>query len=204
MLRCATERWTLVRSHPKRMDKGQLITVVGPSGAGKDSVLALVKAAMPDLVFVQRTITRPPDGGFEDHLPVSAEAFADMSKSGAFALEWHANGLSYGIPASIEDQLASGKRVVFNGSRGAMPKIVERFPDILVLSIEVGREVLRDRLLSRGRETADEIEARLNRDVPAFPEGARVESIDNSGPLEDAVAQIVDVLSRQTHGGRAA
>ena len=191
----------LVHSHQNLMADGQLITIVGPSGAGKDSILALVKAAMPDLIFAKRAITRPPDGGFEDHLAVTEDEFATMSKSGAFSLEWHANGLSYGIPAQIEDQLAAGEKVIFNGSRGALSQIAARFPDVLVISVEVGREVLRDRLLSRGRETVEQIEARLDRKVPPFPNGVNVEIIDNSGALENAVAQMIDVLSRQTRDG---
>ncbi|MEO1563497.1 MAG: phosphonate metabolism protein/1,5-bisphosphokinase (PRPP-forming) PhnN [Pseudomonadota bacterium] len=186
------------------MASGQLIMVVGPSGAGKDSILALVKAAMPDLVFVRRTITRPADDGFEDHVPVSDDEFEALSKTGEFLMEWAANGLRYGIPKSVSADLARGNRVVFNGSRGALPQIAEAYPDIFVLSIEVSKDVLRDRLERRGRETPEAIEARLARDVPDFPAGVQVEVIDNSGPLENAVAQMIDAISRQTRDGTAA
>ncbi|MEM9715940.1 MAG: phosphonate metabolism protein/1,5-bisphosphokinase (PRPP-forming) PhnN [Pseudomonadota bacterium] len=183
------------------MAKGQLITIVGPSGAGKDAILALVKDAIPDLVFVQRVITRPADGGFEDHIPVSEDEFAAMSQAGRFALEWQANGLSYGIPSAALDPVKAGKTVIFNGSRGAMKDILAAFPDVLVLSVEVGREMLRDRLLSRGRETPEQIEARLDRDVPPFPNGARVAVIDNSGALKDAAAQMVSAITSVEDGG---
>lgn len=186
----------------KRMAEGRLITVVGPSGAGKDSILALVKAALPDIVFVRRTITRAPDGGFENHVSVDVDTFEAQSRAGMFALEWAANGLSYGIPKSIRADLDAGRRVIFNGSRGAMADITAAFPDVMVISIEVNRDILKERLLARARETSEEIEARLDRDVPSFPPDLHVEVIDNSGSLENSVAQMIDILSRETGAGR--
>ncbi|MEO0341934.1 MAG: phosphonate metabolism protein/1,5-bisphosphokinase (PRPP-forming) PhnN [Pseudomonadota bacterium] len=185
------------------MAEGQLITVVGPSGAGKDSILASVKATMPNLEFVRRTITRPQDGGFEEHIPVDENAFDVLSKHGQFLFEWSAHGLRYGVPNSVQSSLDDGKCVIFNGSRGALPKIANRFPDILVISIEVSREVLRERLLARGRELEADIEARLDREVPFWPEGVCIEHVDNDGPLENAVAQFTKILRRKIHGGRA-
>ena len=75
-----------------------LVLVVGPSGAGKDSLLNAARAAFADdprIHFVRRVITRPADPGGEDHEPVNEAGFAARS----FALSWSAHGLSDGIPA---------------------------------------------------------------------------------------------------------
>ena len=50
---------------------GRLIAVVGPSGVGKDSVMAGLHGAIPDLHLVRRVITRAPDLGGEDYDAVS-------------------------------------------------------------------------------------------------------------------------------------
>ena len=87
---------------------GSLVLVVGPSGAGKDSVLNGARAALADdddFVFVRRTITRTSGAGGEDNVEVTPEAFAAAKATGAFALSWRAHDLDYGIPKSIEDDL---------------------------------------------------------------------------------------------------
>ena len=83
------------------MNRGRLIAVVGPSGVGKDSVMAGLIAARPDMRLVRRTITRAPDLGGEDYDAVTPEAFAEAARNGAFCVHWSAHGLSYGIPADV-------------------------------------------------------------------------------------------------------
>ena len=57
---------------------GVMIAVVGPSGAGKDSLINLARLHYRDdlrIGFVQRVITRPADGATEDHVPATVEEF---------------------------------------------------------------------------------------------------------------------------------
>lgn len=68
------------------MTQGRLIAVVGPSGVGKDSVMAGIHEAMPRLHLVRRVITRAPELGGEDYDAVSDEQFAALLRDGAFAV----------------------------------------------------------------------------------------------------------------------
>lgn len=75
---------------------GRVIAVIGPSGVGKDSVMAGLLRRHPTLSIARRTITRPsdpgpPNSGAEDHVPVSAEEFRALDRAGAFALSWQAH-----------------------------------------------------------------------------------------------------------------
>lgn len=183
---------------------GTLIGIVGPSGAGKDSLLAAARARFGterDVVFPRRFITRPADDGTEDHHPVTRPDFAHMRFNGAFALDWDAHGLDYGIPASIEDDLRAGSAVVVNLSRGILDTVRERYANRVIVAVSVDPESLRKRLFARGRETAEEIEKRLSRVDFAVPDGADVVHVDNSGALEVAAerfcAVIAGVLARE-------
>ena len=100
-----------------------LVGVVGPSGAGKDTLMDGARAALAGdvrFVFARRVITRPAEAGGEDHLPATAADFARMREQGDFALWWNAHGLSYGIPARIAAEVGQGRVVVANLSRGVL------------------------------------------------------------------------------------
>ncbi len=173
---------------------GVLVAVVGPSGVGKDTLLAELAQARPDIVVVQRIITRTADAGGEDHLAVSDDAFDAQLAQGRFAFHWAAHGLRYAIPASIEADLAQGRVVVFNGSRKALPEIMRAYPRLLVLMISASPDILEQRLRARGREDAGEIAARLARANLEPPEGAVV--ILNDSTREAAVAQMLAAINR--------
>ena len=180
---------------------GRLIYLIGPSGSGKDSLL---DAARPRLAergcrIVRRVITRSAEAVGEAAHGVSPEQFAAMDAKGAFALSWHANGLSYGIPKEIDDWLAAGDDVLVNGSRAHLAQTRERYPRLLVVLLTVDQAVLRQRLIARGRESLADIEARLARNagftaelIAANDTGLFV--LDNSGPLEHTVERLLCCL----------
>jgi phosphonate metabolism protein PhnN/1,5-bisphosphokinase (PRPP-forming) len=174
---------------------GRLVLVVGPSGAGKDTLLAAGKAALagdPRFVFPRRAVTRPAMAALEDHDSVTPEAFAAARAAGAYALDWEAHGLGYGLPVRLVDDIAAGRVVVCNGSRAMVNAAQAKFPGTQVLLIEATPEVRAQRLAGRGRESAGEIAARLGREVPEVPPGAV--RIDNSGELADGIARFVTAL----------
>lgn len=169
------------------MKAGRLIAVVGPSGAGKDSLMEALQARRPDLHRVRRVITRHEAAGGEDFEGVSPALFAARAAGGDFALHWQAHGLSYGVPAAVVEVLATGRDALVNLSRGVLGRAQAKFPTLHVLQVTARPEVLAERLSGRGRESAAEIARRLSRPAPPVPEGLTVTEIDNSGALGDAV-----------------
>ncbi len=179
------------------MASGSLVYVVGPSGAGKDSVLRGARGSLDERVrFAVRTITRPPSES-EHNRELDPAAFAAERDAGRYALWWEANGHHYGIGVEIDEWLDDGDVVVVNGSRAHLPTAAERYGDRLhPLLITAGAEILAVRLAGRGRESAEERLARLQRSaVLGPPDHDRLHIIDNSGDLADAVAGCVDFLS---------
>ncbi|MBC2860730.1 phosphonate metabolism protein/1,5-bisphosphokinase (PRPP-forming) PhnN [Stappia sp. 28M-7] len=176
--------------------QGPLIAVVGPSGVGKDTLLSRARAALsdrPDVLFVRRSITRPASVDAEEHVPITAEAFDEAERAGTFAYCWRAHGLGYGLPASLSDHLARGHPAVINGSRKALAGMKERFPTFAVIQITAAPEVLAARLAARGRESADEIAARIARAKEQLPVAPAC-TIDNSGELDEAAEALVAAI----------
>ncbi len=186
-----------------RVLPGTLVYVMGPSGCGKDSLLRgaaelpALKAPEARVWFARRHITRPADAGGEDHIALAPGEFAAKREAEAFALDWESHGLSYGIAAEdIDSRLAQGWTVVLNGSRAYLPEALRRYPGLLPVLIAVRPEILRERLLARGRETAEQIEERLTH-APALPaDPPNLVRIDNSGNLAEAVAAFTALLPR--------
>jgi ribose 1,5-bisphosphokinase len=167
-----------------------IFAVVGPSGAGKDTLLAGAVAASPGLHWARRVVTRPAQEGGEPFEGVDAQAFARRLAAGEFALHWQAHGLRYGIS---HDELR-GDRVVFNGSRQAIGAAITALPGLRVVRITAPSRVLAERLAARGRESREEIEARLARASYDLPEGVEVIDVVNDATPEIGVGRLLAAL----------
>ncbi|HEY4350329.1 MAG TPA: phosphonate metabolism protein/1,5-bisphosphokinase (PRPP-forming) PhnN [Paraburkholderia sp.] len=176
--------------------EGRLIYVMGPSGAGKDSLLHFARdqVAGAPVVFAHRYITRRA-GSNENHIALTPEEFEVRSALGLFALEWSSHALRYGIGIELDAWLACGCTVVVNGSRQHLERALARYPHAEIVHVEAEPHILAARLGARARETAEQIAARLARLAPfSLPDGARVTRIDNSGALDVAGHAFVRVL----------
>ncbi|SMX47967.1 phosphonate metabolism protein/1,5-bisphosphokinase (PRPP-forming) PhnN [Maliponia aquimaris] len=178
------------------MTGGRLIAVVGPSGVGKDSVLAGIAAQAPEMRLVRRVITRAPDLGGEVFDAMTPEAFAEAVAQGAFCLHWDAHGLRYGIPARVLDEVRTGMDCLANLSRSTLAEAAATFPRLLVLHITAAPEVLARRLADRGRESGDDIARRLRDAAKPLPPGLRTVTLSNDGPLPQTVARALAALRR--------
>lgn len=176
---------------------GRLFAVVGPSGAGKDTLISGLVAARPGIHRARRSITRPPapDEAFES---LSAAEFAALSATGAFALSWLAHGLGYGIRPAELAPLQRGQDVIFNGSRQALPGCVAAFPALRVIEVTVAPQVLAARLAGRGREDAAEIGRRLDRAALPLPAGIPALRIRNDGPPQAGIAALIAALQPES------
>lgn len=170
--------------------EGRLVLVVGPSGAGKDTLLAAAQrkfADDPRIVFPRRVITRA-EGIGEAHVAVSRREFERRAQAGEFFLSWHAHGLRYGIPGEAGNALRAGRIVVVNISRDVVAEASALWPQTRVVHVTVALEALKARLDARGRETAVDIAARIARASlrRTLPPNV-TDTIDNSGHLSVAV-----------------
>ncbi|SPO56736.1 Ribose 1,5-bisphosphate phosphokinase PhnN [Pseudomonas sp. JV551A1] len=176
---------------------GRLIYLVGPSGSGKDSLIdaSRERLAAAGVQIARRVITRSAEAKGEAAHGVTSEQFEALRAQGAFAMHWQANGLDYGIPVQVDQWLAAGRAVLVNGSRAYLAEARRRYPNLLAVLVQVRPEVLRERLLARGRESAEEVEQRLARNarLQALADPS-LHVLDNSTTLETAVAALFALL----------
>ncbi len=181
---------------------GELILVVGPSGVGKDSLIDAARrhfACNPALLFPARHITRPPDAGGEVHVAISEDEFVARQAAGFYCLSWQAHGLGYGIPrAEVLEAISLGKSVVVNVSRRIVPQAEALGVPVAVLHVTAQPETLARRLAARGRESAEDIAARLQREAPLMTHTASVIEIANDADLAAGEAAFIAAVERLT------
>jgi len=178
------------------MKQGKLIYVIGPSGCGKDSVMSYAREHCPgsETAFAHRYITRDASAGGENHVTLQPDEFQVRLERGVFALHWDSHGFRYAVGCEINDWMAAGLNVVMNGSRAYLPKAAAHYPEIVPVLIAVECDILRQRLVSRGREAGPEIKRRLERARAYDVEHPALEHIDNSGELALAGERLLEIV----------
>ncbi|MCR6476806.1 phosphonate metabolism protein/1,5-bisphosphokinase (PRPP-forming) PhnN [Variovorax sp. ZS18.2.2] len=178
---------------------GRLVYVAGPSGAGKDSLLAWLRHRLaPDapVSFARRTITRAATADGEQHDSIDLPGFLRLREAGAFGLDWEANGLHYGVRHAELPPQQRSEVVIVNGSRAYLPAAMQRYPDMTVVHVTASVQTLRQRLMARGRESAGMVEARVQRalDFRMPPGVAAIEIHNDRQGLAEAGAHLADAL----------
>ena len=162
-----TEAPVVAEHRTSMVEAGRLILVVGPSGAGKDTLLGLAKAACaddPNIVFARRVITRAASSS-EDNEEVSPDGFQKALGRGDYAIHWEAHGHCYALSRTMDDELRAGRTVIANVSRTVIGVMRRAYPDVVVVSITAPPNVLAERLAMRRRSSDGKIEHRLGRTV---------------------------------------
>ncbi|MBR1249505.1 phosphonate metabolism protein/1,5-bisphosphokinase (PRPP-forming) PhnN [Bradyrhizobium sp. AUGA SZCCT0169] len=184
---------TTSTGHADAIGPGRLILLVGPSGAGKDTLLGLARAACADdgtIAFPRRVITRQASAS-EDNEEVSAGTFEAALARDEYAMHWEAHGHRYAISRAIDDEIRAGHTVVANVSRTIIPAMRQAYADVTVISITAPPNVLADRLAMRNRSSDGRIEQRLSRTVD---EAAPDVTIVNTGSAEFHARQLVRAI----------
>lgn len=176
----------------------KLFYIVGASGSGKDSVLRSFKSLPPNrehpVIVAHRYITRT-DTENEQSLYLSHDEFMLREQRDCFAMSWQANGHHYGIGSEIDLWLAAGCSVIVNGSRAYLPKAQQKYgAQLHAILIKVSEQTLQQRLSDRGRESSEEIAARLARHRSLSDSVSCNSTIHNNHTLEQATEQLTEII----------
>lgn len=160
--------------------------IMGPSGAGKDTLLALARRELAGskVLFAHRFVTRDAAAGHENFIGLSPEEFALRHRIGLFAFDWQAHGLRYGVSREIELWQAAGCKVVVSGSRAHFVERLAGRKDVTPVVITAPPEILAERLRRRGREDDADQAKRLARAAAFAIDHPRLVRIMNDGTPE--------------------
>ena len=195
-----TETLAVPQATSAAIGPGRLVLVVGPSGAGKDTLLGLAQTACSEdrsIVFLRRVVTREASAA-EDNEQISAEAFNQAAAHGAFAITWQAHGHAYGLPCSLDDHIRAGRTVVANVSRTVITALRCAYLNVIVVSITAPADVLAARIAMRQRSSDGNIGERLARQVDGTAPDV---SIVNVSSAEYHARQLLSVIRNGKLGG---
>jgi ribose 1,5-bisphosphokinase len=180
-----------------RIGPGALVLVVGPSGAGKDTLIAAAQkllAADRRIFFARRAITRQASAS-EDNEMVTPAEFGRAVADGRYALWWRAHEQGYGIARAIDDEIGAGRTVVINASRTIIDEARRTYQNAAVVLITAPAGVLAERLTARGRGSDGDLGGRLER-ASLATEGEVDLTISNVGAIEDGAKQLAEFIAR--------
>jgi phosphonate metabolism protein PhnN/1,5-bisphosphokinase (PRPP-forming) len=176
-----------------------MFLLVGNSGSGKDSILAWAKehwvCHKKELLVAQRYITRPESPETEKFVSVSVEEFEKMDGNGDFLLKWISYDMHYGVKNDILKELKKGNLVVVNVSRQIIDDTRKRFPGTKVIFVQVPIDTIVKRIQDRGRESEEQVQARVQRakENETLPGADFI--VENIGTIEEGGQKLLTFLN---------
>ena len=186
-------------------ERGILIVVSGFSGAGKGTVMKRLMEKYSDAYALSVSMTtRGPRTGEVDgqhYFFVSREQFEKTIEEDGLIEHAQYCGNYYGTPrAYVEKQLAAGKNVILEIEIQGALLVKEKFPETLLLFVTPpNAEELKRRLVGRGTETMEEIQARLTRAIDEAPIMDKYDYIVVNDEVENCVDKIHELVDAAKH-----
>lgn len=182
------------------MNKGALFIISGPSGTGKGTVCdELIRRG--DVFLSVSSTTRDRRANEIDGVTynfTTPDNFRSMIDNGEM-LEWaEYNGNYYGTPRTlVEKKLAQGTNVILEIEPQGAFKVREKLPQaVLIFIVPPSMQILRARLVQRGRETPEQIQKRLEAAGWEFEQAELYDYIVENNDLHDCVKEISQIMDK--------
>lgn len=186
------------------MGQPLLIILSGPSGVGKDAVLARMKESRFPLHYVVTMTTRPQRRQEKDKVDyqfVSKEEFLRMKAANELLESALVYGNFYGVPKKdIVDALNAGQDVLVKVDVQGAETIKKAMPQaVAIFLVPPSRDELVSRLKQRSTETPEEMETRLKAAAKEFKQLPEFDYVvvNYRGELDRAVSSIVSIITTE-------
>jgi guanylate kinase len=185
-----------------------VFVITGPSGVGKGTLIRGLLARVPELELSVSATTRSPRPGERDGIDyhfLTPQDFEARVAAGEFVEHAEYSGNRYGtLRAELERRLGAGAGVVLEIEVQGARQVRSAIPDAVAVFIAPpSREALRARLVGRGTDSPEQVDARLRtaeRELEAQPEFGHVVINDR---LEEATDELVAIIREEMNGGLA-
>ena len=185
-----------------------LVIISGPSGVGKDTIIAALQARDPkdggDYHYVVTCTTRGPRPGEIPDVSyhfVSADEFQRLRAAGELLEANEVHGNWYGTPRrEVAEALAAGRDAILKIDVQGAKVVKERVPDaLLVFIVPPTLEALFQRLRSRATETADELELRQRNAAIELARQGDYDSVvvNETGEVDRTAAEIEAIIAQE-------
>lgn len=182
--------------------KGMLIIVSGPSGVGKGTICAELRARNAQIhESISMTTRERRNGETEgvDYFYVSEEHFNQMVLSGELLEHAYVHGHQYGTPlAYVVEQLEQGFDVLLEIDVQGSIQAMKAYPDaVTIFILPPNRDELRNRLIKRATETPEAISLRLrNAELELFMTKEYQYAVLND-EVDKAVSKVEAILTAE-------
>ena len=178
------------------MSEGKLFVVSGPSGAGKGTLVALLREDVADMWLSKSATTRnarSADTTGESYHYLDKDTFKKMIDENGF-LEWAVYSDNYyGTPRKpVEENRAAGYHAILEiDVQGAM-QVREKLPEAHLIFIEPpSMEELERRLRSRGTDKEEDITKRLEAAAVEMARKGEYDIVITNDDLQTARGELV-------------
>lgn len=184
------------------VQRGLIVVVSAPSGAGKTTVLKKLFENRPELVFSVSATTRPPRSGEKDekdYFFLSTDEFRKGIEAGEFA-EWaEVHGHLYGTPERfLETQVSGGKDAILDIDTEGAFQLKKSHPEaVFIFIVPPSFEEMERRLRRRKTESEEVIARRLRTARKELALKDKYDHIVVNDHVERAAEEIQALMNRE-------
>jgi guanylate kinase len=189
----------LARPVNSATQRGTLFVVSSPSGGGKGTIIRRVLEVVENLSYSVSYTTRAPRPGEvngREYFFVSRDIFEEMSAAGEF-LEWACvHGNLYGTARrQITEETAAGLDIILEVDVQGAASVRQLLMDsVSIFILPPSPEVLRQRLLARGTDSAEELEVRLRNAPEELKQYSAFDYVIINDEIDKAAHQLASII----------
>ncbi len=177
--------------------------ITGPSGVGKGTLIRGLLERVPQLGLSVSATTRAPRPGETqgvDYHFLGPDEFERARRRRRVRRARHLLGRRYGtLRSELEGRLRRGEPVVLEIEVQGARQVRETMPEALQVFIAPpSREALRTRLVGRGTDTPEQVDARLRTAEGELDAQSEFSHVVVNDRLEDALEELVDIVQGRT------
>ena len=177
----------------------RVFVITGPSGVGKGTLIRTLRERLPELALSVSATTRAPRPGEQDGVDYHFLSDADFQRrvdAGDFVEHAVYSGRRYGtLRSELERRTAAGHPVVLEIETQGARQVRTTLPEaVQVFIAPPSLDALRTRLIGRGTDDDDEVDARLRVATQELAAQGEFGHVVVNDRLEDAVAQLVAIV----------